>query len=154
MWARPRLSQDCLVLHISCFLLQRSPHVITLNWGGVTLDPIICSSSYCSDLNFISFLCYFLFVCFVLILRESVICNLTLLEHYAELTGTHLPLHSSPYPVFFCFLLLSNGPMENGWPQSGLLGLLGPGSAPNDPWRLPSLPPGPQVDVRGTGAEP
>lgn len=49
----------------------------TLNWGGVTLDPIICSSSQCSDLNFISFLFYFLFVRFVLI---SQLCSLTLLE--------------------------------------------------------------------------
>ena len=54
---------DSLVLHTSCFLLQRNTHSRTLSWGGVTLDPVICSSFQCDDLNFISFLCYFLFVC-------------------------------------------------------------------------------------------
>ena len=68
--AQPPINQDCLVLHISCFLLQRNTHSRTLSWGGVALHPIICSSFQCPDLNYIFFLCYFLFVCFSWILRE------------------------------------------------------------------------------------
>ena len=63
VWAQHPINQDCLVLHTSCFLLQRNTHSRTLSWGGVALHPIICSSFQCDDLNFISFLCYFLFVC-------------------------------------------------------------------------------------------
>ena len=63
VWAQHPINQDSLVLHTSCFLLQRNPQSRTLSWGGVTLDPVICSSFQCDDLNFISFLCYFLFAC-------------------------------------------------------------------------------------------